>query len=245
MKELIFVLLLSIFIAFESAAQNSDTTQRTLMFNNKQWIIKTCDSPMGPGSNLFGLHKKNVYINKNGDLILSIQAIEKQWSCAEIISAEAVKEGIYEITINSNIANLEPNIVFGFFLYNELNPPFYDEIDIEFSTWNRANNFNTQYTIHQSDNTKKKAFTILSNVVKSNHSIALTKDSIFVKSNWLLPNSKLQTIEYSTPRPPTMNLNAAHLRLNLWINKSDQAPKKTIKIKIANISFTPIHLPTN
>jgi len=244
MKNLTFIFVLSTLVTTSSLSQTADINQQTILFKGKQWIIKTCDTPMGPGPNLFGLHQKNVYINKRGDLILAIQPVKKQWSCAEIISSETIKEGVYEVIINSNIADLKPNIVLGFFIYNEMNPPYYDEIDIEFSTWNIARNCNTQYTIHQANDAKKKAFTIPSGVFKSTHSIEVTKDSIFVRSKWLLPNFKLQTIQYSTPRPPTIDPSEAHLRVNLWINKSDQQIPQTTKIKIANISFSPIHSPT-
>ena len=108
--------------------------------------IRHTIKPSGPGNNVF--LKQNVEV-KDNEITLRvhndnhlIELGKENWSCAEV--SWPAKEGIYELELECPC--LPKGIVCGVFLYQDDN----NEIDIEFSRWNKIFNKNCQF-VRQGD----------------------------------------------------------------------------------------------
>lgn len=124
------------------ASNNSGSTvtySSNLTFSGITWTIKTgYGQKQGPGPNYFSNSSKNVWVDSTtGYLHLKITSDTGKWNCAEIISDDKFGYGTYVFTVASNVAELNKNVVVGFFTWD--NTSFYNqansEVDIEFSKW--------------------------------------------------------------------------------------------------------------
>jgi len=208
-----------------------------IQFAHQNWLIKTHTEVMGPGNNLYGLHPNNVKTDRKGRLVLAVKKVKNGWSCAEIISENTITEGMYEFTIESDLALLEPNMVLGLFVYNEANPPYFDEADIEFSRWNNPEFDDAQFVVHNNQQPEPFRFSTPQGLQQSIHQIKITKDSICFQSKWLNKNNSDPIIYmFKIARPKTMSLSATHIRVNLWLMEPADTVKRYPKIKISNIA---------
>jgi hypothetical protein len=206
-------------------------------FGNQNWFVKKHRELMGPGNNLYGLHPHNVKVDSKGQLVLAIKKVKNGWSCAEIISESTITEGIYEFSIESDLSLLEPNMVLGLFVYNEANPPYYDEADIEFSRWNNPQFEDAQFVVHQGGELTPYRFSTPTGVKKSIHQIKITKDSVCFQSKWFNKNNSYPiTYTHKIVRPQTMSLSATHIRINLWLMEPADRIKRYPKVKISRIA---------
>ncbi|MFT3738653.1 MAG: glycoside hydrolase family 16 protein [Breznakibacter sp.] len=219
---------------FTARPQPTPLYPNELKFAGFTWGIKAHAEAMGPGSNLFGLHKKNVYVDRHGRLNLSIRKTKHGWSCAELASHTMVHNGKYEFTIETDISRLKPNMVVGLFLYNDLNPPAYDEIDIEFSRWGRPEGKNAQFVVHQKGKFEKNRFSIPKGIKKSTHSIEITNDSIIFTSKWTGGSAG-----HITAKPPSFSLTGLRIRLNLWLCQPCHLPVRYPKVVVSGVTYTP------
>ena len=86
-------------------AQNKET----ILFSGFDWHQKVASKPTGPGGNIFGVHHKNVTIDRDGCLNLRVV---NQNACAEVFSELFFKEGTFETVIETNINKFAPELVF-------------------------------------------------------------------------------------------------------------------------------------
>jgi hypothetical protein len=96
------------------------------------WIKKdTGDCIWGPGPNRFAA--ENAFVDGDGKLHLIIRNINGVWVCSEIISEQSLGYGSYRFYIDSDLNNLPPQIVAGFFTYDDNAEYSHREIDVEYS----------------------------------------------------------------------------------------------------------------
>jgi hypothetical protein len=220
-------------------SQCIDANWPSVEFGNTQWYIKTHHDAMGPGDNLFGLHPRNIYIDKYGMLCLNIKKTKEGWSCAEIVSEACTQEGLWEIELTSDIATLKSQAVLGFFLYDFNKTPAHNEIDIEYSKWGDNYNKNAQFVLHQPNGFKRKRFNVPSGSTKSTHQIFVDTDSIYFKSTFHYAAAPAQiTEQYAIARPTDFKLNDTRFRINYWLYDNKEHKGKCQTIKISSIKFT-------
>lgn len=145
--QVLFILIVTILI-FNSCEQSDPPPYNpplpigSINFSGINWRVKTSGAnKMGPGPNYFSDSLKNVFVDNQGYLHLKITKDGNSWSCAEVISVPTFGYGTYVFTIDNNMADIDKNVVVGFFTWDSA--AFYtqanSEVDIEFSKWGAAN----------------------------------------------------------------------------------------------------------
>jgi len=212
---------------------------RQLLFSEKQWDIKKSNEKEGPGNNYFGLHHRNVTIDKKGHLHLRSFYRKSHWYCAEVINKEYTGYGIYEFYIENRLNNFNHGSVLGLFLYNEDYDPYFNEIDIEVSKWCEPNNKNTQYVVqdhphrptkHRFVTPEKCKFTV--------HRIEFRADTIHFRSFCCTNQSFNDPVEYAAMSYKTNNIlltEAVKIRMNLWTVQDCIQPKHKQHVTIHKV----------
>jgi len=115
---------------------------RTISFAGHTWDVRSWYG--GPGSNYWSDSTDNVWVDGNGYLHLRIRNIGGTWYCSEVIAQGNAEYGINRFYIESNLDQLDKNVVFAAFLYKDAN----HEIDIEFTKWGESTpDHNSQYVV--------------------------------------------------------------------------------------------------
>ena len=106
-----------------------------ISFANNWWEVKdTGNGTWGPGPNFFT--GSSVSVDGQGRLHLKIAYVNGAWCCSEVILTNSLGYGSYRIWLDDDLSSLPPNIVFGFFTWNDAPSIYadtYREIDVEFS----------------------------------------------------------------------------------------------------------------
>ena len=115
---------------------------RTLSFSGRTWRVKG-PGYLGPGPNLFDDSANAATVDANGQLDLTIHKIGSSWYSSEVALVDSLGYGDYVFTTRGHLDTLDPNTVFGMFLW-EYGPCYdtsylwwnpYNEIDVEISRW--------------------------------------------------------------------------------------------------------------
>ncbi|WP_282035897.1 hypothetical protein [Saccharicrinis aurantiacus] len=205
-----------------------------IRFSNFLWVEKVTSIKVGPGPNYFGLHKKNVFVDRLGNLHLSLKKKQTHWSCAEVITDSILKEGVYEVSFYSN-NTIPNNVVFGLFLYDTENPPSYNEIDFELSKWNVPEGLNAQHVVHSNKDFIVNRFDLPKVQDETKHIFKVYSDSIFISSYATNPLNLLQNSVFR--RPKAFNLKQAKFRMNLWLIKSPVEEQEPFEVVITSFNY--------
>lgn len=120
---------------------------RVIAFAGYDWVVKNYAWEVGPGPNRFSDNSRNVWVDAAGRLHLRIEKRKKTWYCAEVICTESLGHGTYRFYLDSDVAELDPNVVLGLFTWSDT-PGFNNrEVDIEFSRWGDRNGPNAQFVV--------------------------------------------------------------------------------------------------
>jgi hypothetical protein len=239
-KCILLVLMASLFPSL--LAQRIEKSWPTLRFSGINWAIKTYDEAMGPGHNLFGLHPRNVFIDKKGRLHLNIRKTKQGWSCAELVAQRPMAEGVWEIEIESDLSAFKHQAVLGLFLYDEDAQPHHNEIDIEFSRWGVPDSLNGQFVLHKTNGIEIMRFKTPMGKQVSKHQIIVTKDSIVANSVFLTPPQKQKPFGTSHVfhRSDYYNHQNSRFRINYWLYNHQQHKGRCRPVVIRSISFNPL-----
>jgi hypothetical protein len=109
-----------------------------LEFAGRFWVIKdsghdTCK--VGPGLNIFT--PQNVWVDEDG-LHLTITEDNGVWRTAEVWLNESLGFGEYRALIQPLLNDLDAQVVFGAFTWDQEAPPSFRELDFELSRFGRA-----------------------------------------------------------------------------------------------------------
>lgn len=114
-------------------------------FSGHTWDIKSSADLMGPGPNYFSDHPDDIWVDSKGYLHMRIASHDGIWYATELVSQDTVGYGTYVFTVESQLQEIDPNIVLGLFTWD--NNSFFtqanSEIDIEFSKWGNPEDSNT------------------------------------------------------------------------------------------------------
>jgi uncharacterized repeat protein (TIGR01451 family) len=121
--------------------------KRTIEFSGYEWMVKSSNTPVGPGPNYFSGSSKNVWVDEQGQLHLKIVERDGKWYCAEVYTTESLGYGKYVFYVASRVDQLDKNVVAGLFTWDDAPEYNHREIDIEFSRWGDENKDNSLYTV--------------------------------------------------------------------------------------------------
>jgi hypothetical protein len=201
------------------------------------WQVKTSQSAVGPGPNLFD--KANVWVDSAGNLHLRIAKNGKgAWSCAEIVGPTSYGYGTYTFALASRVDLLDPNVVLGLFTWSDRARYAHREIDIEFARWGSGSDpTNAQYVVQPYDSpdhlrrfTQPPTPTSLQRF--SWHPGQVTWESSDASG------AAIDMYSYSgsdVPRPGD-----ERVRLNLWLfNGAAPTDTQPAEVVISSFTFTP------
>ncbi len=115
-----------------SAVVDSGPEARVITWAGYSWTLKdTGECVWGPGPNHFSAD--NVYIDLDGKLHLTVKYVDGAWRCPEVILTKPLGYGSYRFYLDSDVSSLPAPLVAGWFLYDDGNPPYYGEIDVEYT----------------------------------------------------------------------------------------------------------------
>jgi len=101
----------------------------------------------------------NVEIDAKGYLHLSIVQREGKWTASELFTTDDLGFGTYQWVVEGNVYDMAPTTVLGLFPYGPAHHTGVDgenEIDIEFSQWNKTcNGCNADFTVYPSTGNRK------------------------------------------------------------------------------------------
>ncbi len=220
----------------------SQQNMNTFLFNDIKWHNKISQEQVGPGNNIFGVHKRNVYFDKKRNIILKIKKVAKGYSCAEFYSDDVFKEGRFETIIKTNIKHFSPQMVLGIFLYDATADPHYNEVDIEFAQWGQTDHKNAQFAVHTNNKLHVQRFVIPLKIKLTKHIIDIYDHRISISS--LFYNKKTgqyETIaEKTLKKPKEFKFLNTRFHFNLWLTDSaNKQAVKNSKVKIKSFKYTP------
>jgi hypothetical protein len=94
---------------------------------------------------------ENVSIDSNGYLHLAIEKRGDKWSAAELFTVDDLGFGTYQWVVEGDAWNMDPHTVLGLFPYGPthgIGKDATNEIDIEFSQWNKTCVCNADFTVY-------------------------------------------------------------------------------------------------
>jgi len=117
-------------------------------FSGYPWRVKSAlDVPVVGGPNYYSDTPENVFLDAQGRLHLKITERNGKWYSAELVGQKHFGYGAYNFYIDSPLDDLDPNVVFGVFVWGS-DPAFaHRELDIEYSVWSSKTRPNAQFVI--------------------------------------------------------------------------------------------------
>ncbi len=237
-----FGFIISLFFLSNCKANSADIdivkepTDRIIKFSGFEWIVRTNkDVKQGPGPNYFSDAEENVWLDKQGKLHLKITQQGGIWYCAGLTARQSLGYGSYTFYINSDLTNLDPNVVAGLFTYLTDS----EEIDIEFSKWSDPLNFNAQFAVQPADKSgNKMRFDIPKQSGTTIHVFEWKENYIdffsgYIKDELIVPLKTWRYVGLDIPKAKEEKL-----KINLWLFKG-QIPSdlKEQELVIDSVSF--------
>lgn len=145
-------------------------------FSGEKWGVKLSEDRFDPGPNYWSASVDNAWVDDDG-MHLKITSDEGKWKCAEVHLLRSLGYGTYTIQLASRVDSLDPNTVFGIFLYENLER----ELDIEFSKA-LANPNNAQYVVQPYNVSGNLTRFNVPSVTYSTHQIVWQSDRIEFRS---------------------------------------------------------------
>ena len=133
---------LTLLFSFAASAQTQ------IIWQGHTWNVTNGGmAGVAPGS------PKNVSVDSNGYLHLHITKNNDKWTAAELFTVDNLGFGTYQWVVQGDVWNMDPVTVLGLFPYGPTNGIGKDgsnEIDIEFSQWDKTCSCNADFTIYPS-----------------------------------------------------------------------------------------------
>lgn len=217
----------------------------SLSFAGYEWRVKSSEDLVGPGPNFFSNRKEDVFVDDNGRLHLRIVNRDGQWYATEVINTESLGYGLYTFHLDTQVDQLDPNVVLGLFTWDDNAPEEnYREIDIEFSRWGQSEDENAQYVIQPWEKTTNiHRFNVELDSPTSTHSFFWHPNGVLFQSSHghhstASDPADIQSWFYQGDDIPSPG--EENVRINLWL-RGGEAPinGQDSEVIITNFSFTP------
>ena len=192
---------------------------------------------------------KNVSVDQDGFLHLTISQEGGIWTAAEIFTTEKIGFGLYQWQVDGPIDTLDKNVVLGLFPYGPaagIGGDGTNEIDIEYSRWGQANGANGDWTNYPASGTVigEHSYTFsLDGTQLSTSRFIWTSTSIvdFLFSGLQAVDSTVLPLETWSYTPPNPNTNipqqALPLGMNLWCFDSSPSNAQEVEIVVRDFSY--------
>lgn len=221
----------------------------SLDFSGYRWGIKEAPALLDPGSNLFSSTSGDVFVDGTGRLHLRASFDGTLRHGTEVIldrplaaSPDPAGTGVYVFETESDAANLDPNLVFGAFLWDPHgdqegpNPNENREIDFEASRWGKPSDpLNAQSVVQPFDSpsSNREQFSIPAGPLL--WLIAWQPDKILFQV--FQPGAQVYSRSYTGDAIPDEGRTAFHF--NLWVYGTPPAPTSPAEVVISSFRYVP------
>ncbi len=243
---LIAAILLS--VAFSGSANDAGVLQprfRDFHFSGFPWRVKASgETPLGPGPNYWSNSEDSVWVDDQG-LHLTVRQQDGIWYSTEVFVRRPLGYGTYTFVIDSDISSYDPNIVAGFFTWDNHPAEANREIDIEFASWGMRGGAKGHFIVQP--NTGPERLRIFSPGMEgtfSTHRFTWTPYSVeFYSFHGAVdpddPASRKNLMyEWTfTGTPPTPG--NARFRINLWLFQGRPPKTEGASLTVRSFSFFP------
>lgn len=190
---------------------------RLIQFAGYTWKVKAYGATVGPGPNYYSDREEDAWTDPDGRLHLRIAYRDSRWYCTEVINALPMGYGKYILRLDSPPDQLDPNVVLGFFTWDDAAPEQnYREIDIEFSRWCDPENLNTQFVIQPWNHPGNMyRFGFPAGIARSSHSLEWHESEVNFQSRNDSTGTPLGVWSYTGTDIPAAG--GGNARINLWL----------------------------
>jgi hypothetical protein len=192
----------------------------------------------------------NVTIDAHGYLHLQIVQQNGKWTAAELFTTENLGFGTYQWIVEGNVYAMDPTTVLGLFTYgpaHHIGTNAEDEIDIEFSQWNRTcHGCDADFTVYPATGHRKPKgvsawednFQVTGGTLTTARMEWFPDHIVFTLMNGAQPiGTVADVIKSETYTSDSNNIPqvAAPVGINLWCFK--QTPAQDQSVVIRNFEF--------
>jgi hypothetical protein len=218
---------------------------QTITWKGHQWIVTDGGmAGVAPGN------PANINIDSNGYLHLRIVNRKGKWTASEMFTADNLGFGTYQWVVEGNIYNMDKSTVLGLFTYGPANHVGVDgenEIDIEFSKWNRTcGGCDSDFTVYPSTGNRKPDgssswednFYVMGRTLTTARMEWRSTQIIFTIMNGVHPlGTTANVIKTETYTSNTVNIpqDASPVGINLWCFQ--MTPSKNQSVVIRDFQF--------
>lgn len=208
--------------------------QRFLRWKSIDWLEGSWTGNPGPNT----YHPSQVWVDEEDNLHLLVSNVSDVWRNAHVETVEWLGGyGTYRLTVESDVSDLDPQVVLGLSTYDQNQPENFNEIDIEVAYWvDHPSGNNLWYTVFESDGTPfnnmpGKKLTYDGPTVQE----IIWREDAIIWSTFDLNGNRLHTWRtYDTNIIPTP-ANEKTI-LNLWLVGGD-APASDIEVVLSDFSY--------
>jgi len=194
----------------------------------------------------------NVSIDDKGYLHLNITNRDGKWTASEIFTVDNLGFGTYQWVVEGNVYDMDPTTVLGLFPYGATHHIGVDgenEIDIEFSQWNRTcKGCNADFTVYPLTGHRKRNgasswelnFHATGGTLNTARMERASDHVVFTLMKGAQPMGTtaevIKTIIYTSSRT-NIPQDALPVGINLWCFRNTPAQNQTVTIR--NFEFAP------
>lgn len=230
-------------------------TGRTVEFSGYTWRVKGLDAQTryGPGGFAFGPTPQSVWVDDDGRLHLRVVEIDGVWYSTEVRLTEALGHGDYRFTTRGRVDDLDPNLIFGLFLWEYQasyagveRTNIANEFDIEFGNWKDPERAPAQFVCQpwqRPANLHPYRFELKDDQSLSTHAFRWRPDAVDCRAwrggpeeEYVAP-ARLTTWTYEGPHIPT---GTPQVHLNLWCIEEPPARGVAQEVVIDRFEFVPL-----
>ncbi len=124
---------------------------RSVEFSDWTWLVRRSDGLEGPGPNRFMDNQRTVWLDLNSHLHLKVWVRDKRAYAAEVVLDRSLGYGTYIVESIGRIDDMDPQVVFGMFTYDDSPAYAHREIDIEYGRFGDPASTNAQFVVQPFD----------------------------------------------------------------------------------------------
>lgn len=200
-----------------------------LEFAGHRWNVRSY--PGGPTS-VGTFSAEQVSVRQDGALVLQQEALDGEWLSAEVYSdQEGFGYGVYRWAVESDLQALDPNVVLGFFIYED-GAPGNREIDIEATRWGDRDRRNMHVTRHEPDQLLSQSWE-LNRSVPTEHGFHWSLGKI----TWCSRDVDGTSL-FATTLDTELEPGDERVHMNLWIYGGVEPGTET-RVVVSDFTFAP------
>ena len=220
---------------------------QTITWANHTWKVTSGGmAGVAPGN------PANVTIDAKGYLHLRIVHHKRKWTASEVFTTDDFSFGTYQWVVEGNVYDMDPTTVLGLFPYgptHHFGGDAENEIDIEFSQWNKTcHGCNADFTVYPSTGNRKPKgdsawednFHVTGGTVTTARMQWFSDHIVFTLMDGAQPvGTTANVIKAETYSSDATNIPqvAIPVGINFWCFK--QTPKKDQSVTIRDFQFVP------